>query len=126
MFEKKYKMNHSKFYKGSLDTIILKLLEDDEKMYGYQIAQKIKTLTEGDFNITEGALYPALHRLEEKGMLTAELINVKNRIRKYYKLTSKGKKKKVQNLKEIKRALQTLDTILFPIPKIHSYAKIKF
>src|SRR5699024_954858 len=102
-----------------------KLLEDGEKMYGYQIAQEIKNLTKGDFNITEGALYPALHRLEKNGYLTTELVNVNNRLRKYYKLTSEGKNQKVQSLKEIKKVIQTLDTILFPTPKLHSYERIK-
>lgn len=118
-------MNYSKLYKGSLDTIILKLLEDEEKMYGYQIAQKIKELTDGDFNITEGALYPALHRLEKKEILTSELQNVNNRLRKYYKLTSKGEKQKAQSLKEMKKVIKTLDTILFPILKLNTYEKVR-
>lgn len=125
MFEQNHKMTNTKFYKGSLDTIIFKLLEDNEKMYGYQIAQEIKSLTKGDFNITEGALYPALHRLEKNGHLTTELVNVNNRLRKYYELTSDGKKQKDQSLKEIKKVIQTLNTILFPTPKLHSYERIK-
>lgn len=113
-------MTHSKFYQGSLDTIIFKLLEGEEKMYGYQIAQEIKKLTAGDFDITEGALYPALHRLEKAGSLSTELVNVNNRLRKYYKLTSAGEQQKNQRLAEIKKVMHTLDSILFPIPKLES------
>lgn len=114
-------MANSKLYKGSLDTIILKLLEDEGKMYGYQISQDIKTLSKGDFNITEGALYPALHRLEENGILTAEMQRTNNRLRKYYKLTPKGKSQKAHNLEAMKTVIQTLNTILFPTPKVNPH-----
>jgi PadR family transcriptional regulator PadR len=53
-----------KHLKGSLSTIVLKLLDDNGRMYGYEITQKVKELTSGDIHITEGALYPILHKLE--------------------------------------------------------------
>lgn len=59
-------------------------------MYGYEITQKVKELTKGELEIKEGALYPALHRLEAKGWLKVEAEKVGNRIRKYYRLTGKG------------------------------------
>ena len=52
-----------KLLRGSLDTIILKLLDEHDEMYGYQITQLVKELTAGEMKLTEGALYPALHRL---------------------------------------------------------------
>jgi DNA-binding PadR family transcriptional regulator len=55
-------MGNQKLYKGSLQTIILRLLESNDKMYGYEITQKVKELTNGELHITEGALYPALHK----------------------------------------------------------------
>ena len=61
-------MANQKLYKGSLQTIILKLLENQEKMYGYEITQKVKDITQGALTITEGALYPALHKLEAEGL----------------------------------------------------------
>ena len=83
-------MANSKLYKGSLVTIILKLLNESDKMYGYQMTQKVKELTKGQLQITEGALYPALHKLEAEGLLEVEVEKVDNRLRKYYKLTEKG------------------------------------
>ena len=80
-------MGNQKLYKGSLQTIILKLLESNDKMYGYEITQKVKELTKGELQITEGALYPALHKLEADGLLDVEVAKVGNRLRKYYKLT---------------------------------------
>ena len=81
------KMKNSQLYKGSLNTIIMKLLEENGKMYGYEITQKVKAITLGELNITEGALYPALHKLEAEGLLDVEVEKVDNRLRKYYKLT---------------------------------------
>ena len=50
-----------KLLRGSLDTIILKLLDEHDEMYGYEMTQHVKELTKGQIKITEGALYPALH-----------------------------------------------------------------
>jgi len=85
-------MKNSQLYKGSLNTIIMKLLEENGRMYGYEITQKVKEITKGELNITEGALYPALHKLEAEDLLDVEVEKVDNRLRKYYKLTSKSSK----------------------------------
>ena len=62
-------MKKSQLYKGSLNTIIMKLLEENGRMYGYEITQKVKELTIGELTITEGALYPSLHKLEADDLL---------------------------------------------------------
>ena len=90
-------MKNSQLYKGSLNTIVMKLLEENGRMYGYEITQKVKDITKGELKITEGALYPALHKLEAEGVLEVEVENVDNRLRKYYKLTEIGE----QYLKEL-------------------------
>ena len=59
-------MSTNPLLKGSLQTIILKLLEDNDQMYGYEITQKVKEVSEGEIMLTEGALYPALHKLEAR------------------------------------------------------------
>ncbi|NQY05172.1 MAG: PadR family transcriptional regulator [Flavobacteriaceae bacterium] len=82
-------MSNSKLYKGSLNSILLKLLSENDKMYGYEITQKVKELTKGQLSITEGALYPALHKLENHGFLDVEVCKVDNRVRKYYKIIRK-------------------------------------
>ena len=74
-------MKNSQLYKGSLNTIVMKLLEENGRMYGYEITQKVKEITSGDLKITEGALYPALHKLEAEGILEVEVENVDNRLR---------------------------------------------
>ena len=55
-------MRQTNLYKGSLTTIVLKLLSETTKMYGYEITQKVKA-------ITEGALYPLLHKLEAENII---------------------------------------------------------
>ena len=107
-------MGNQKLYKGSLQTIILKLLESNDKMYGYEITQKVKELTKGELQITEGALYPALHKLEADGLLDIEVVKVENRLRKYYKLTEIGTKETKDKLEEMQQFLRTMQQLVSP------------
>ncbi len=105
---------NSKLFRGSLDTIIIKLLSDNGAMYGYEITQHVKELTEGEFSITEGALYPALHRLEAQGLLDTKTKNIGNRFRKYYSLTEKGCSEVNGILKDMEAFIQNMQVILNP------------
>lgn len=107
-------MKNSALYKGSLNTIIMKLLEEKGRMYGYEITQKVKAITLGELNITEGALYPALHKLEAEGLLDVEVEKVDNRLRKYYKLTEKGNKETVNRLAELEEFIKNMQNIVNP------------
>lgn len=108
------KMKNSQLYKGSLNTIVMKLLEENGRMYGYEITQKVKEITSGDLKITEGALYPALHKLEAEGILDVEVENVDNRLRKYYKLTEKGSKETVNRLTELEDFIRNMQNLVQP------------
>jgi PadR family transcriptional regulator, regulatory protein PadR len=97
--------------KGSLKTIVLKVLEENNRMYGYDITRKVEELTAGKIKLTYGALYPVLHKLENEGVLVTESENFNNRIRIYYRLTPKGRsvvKEKLQELKEFIEALRSI------------------
>jgi DNA-binding PadR family transcriptional regulator len=107
-------MKNKNLFKGSLTTIILKLLEENGKMYGYEITQKVKALTEGQLQITEGALYPALHKLEADGLLDSEMEQVDNRVRKYYKLTESGQRATVVKMQEMNQFVQTMQALINP------------
>jgi PadR family transcriptional regulator, regulatory protein PadR len=108
-----YRMKqNNQLFKGSLTTIVLKLLGEQDKMYGYEITKKVKELTGGEVNITEGALYPALHKLEADGLLTVSIENIGNRPRKYYTLTKAGKKEAKNKLAEIKDFFQQMQLLL--------------
>src|SRR6185436_757986 len=84
-------MHSSELLKGTLQTIILKVLKDHGKMYGYEITQRVSELSDGTILLTEGALYPTLHKLEAEGLLKTEVVNIGKRVRKYYTLTATGK-----------------------------------
>jgi len=107
-------MANSKLYKGSLVTIILRLLNENDKMYGYEITQKVKKITHGELQITEGALYPALHKLEAEGLLEVEVQKVDNRLRKYYKLTKKGSTETVTKLEELQKYIAMMQNLVKP------------
>ncbi len=103
-----------KLLRGSLDTIILKLLSEQEEMYGYEITQKVKAITKGEVQLTEGALYPALHRLEGKGILTTEIRSIGNRMRKYYRLTETGKTEVDTQISAMADFINSINLILKP------------
>ena len=100
--------------KGSLNAIVLKLLADNGRMYGYEITQKVKAITLGELTITEGALYPALHKLEAEGLLDVEIEKVDNRLRKYYKLTEKGTTDTVNRLAELEDFIRNMQSLVNP------------
>ena len=105
-------MHSSELLKGTLQTIVLKVLKDHGKMYGYEITQRVKELSEGSILLTEGALYPALHKLEADGLLKTEVVNIGRRIRKYYMLTSPGKVEAKERVTEFVDFIQTMGSVL--------------
>lgn len=85
-------MAGSDLFTGSLDLIILKSLSWGP-MHGYAIGQWIRTSTKEGLTVKEGALYPALHRLQAKGFLEEEWgMTETNREAKFYRLTPGGRK----------------------------------
>ncbi len=93
-------MHSNELIKGTLKTIILNLLSQNGKMYGYEITQSIQEITKGEINITEGSLYPALHSMVAEGLLLTESVSIGKRVRKYYKLTKEGKAETKKKLSE--------------------------
>lgn len=104
----------NKIIKGSLTTIILKLLEENSRMYGYEMTRAVKERSQDKMQITEAALYPALHKLVEEGLLTTHTELVEGRTRKYYTLTKKGKKETDAKVGALKAAIESLQNILNP------------
>jgi transcriptional regulator len=78
---------------GTLAMLILKTLSTGEAMHGYAIANAILESSSDVLRVEEGALYPALHRLEVKGLLRSKWgVSDNNRRAKYYLLTAAGKR----------------------------------
>ncbi len=98
--------------KGTLKTIVLKLLSDNKRMYGYEITQKVKELTLDKIQITEGALYPTLHALEDDGLVTTESEFIGKRVRKYYALSPSGKTKTKEKVNELADFMSTMKFLL--------------
>lgn len=109
-----HSMNISELLKGTLTPIILKLLADNGKMYGYEITQKVKELSDGKILVKEGSLYPALHKLLEDGLVEVEAVAVGKRVRKYYSLTEAGEARKQEQFDELKDFLSTIQQLVFP------------
>ena len=106
-------MNHSpELLKGSLQTIVLKVLADFGKMYGYEIVQHVKKLSAGTISLTEGALYPTLHRMESQGFLKTEIVMVGKRMRKYYRITPLGKQTVDGRVEDFVAFVRTMSTLL--------------
>lgn len=93
-------MANKNLYKGNLTLIIMKLLQENGRMYGYEITQKVKEMTNEGLVITEGALYPSLHKMEEEGWITSEMQRHEGRWRKYYRLTPQGCEAKETKMEE--------------------------
>ncbi len=105
-------MYSKELLKGTLQTIVLKLLAEHGRMYGYQITQKVKLLTHDEIVLTEGALYPTLHKLEAEGLLTTEKEYIGKRLRKYYRLTETGTVAVRDKVEEFAAFVKTMQTLL--------------
>ena len=80
---------------GTLDMLILRTLRMGPA-HGHTIAQVIEHTSENALEVEQGSLYPALHRLEDRGLLAAEWgVSDNNRRAKFYRLTAKGRKELV-------------------------------
>lgn len=107
-------MSSKEYIKGTIKTIVLKLLSEQKRMYGYEISQKVADLSSQEIKLTYGALYPILYNLEDRGLLTTSSEIVDNRARKYYSLTKKGREEAKVKISELEKFIETLKSVLQP------------
>ena len=101
--------------KGSTDSLLLCLL-GQQPMYGYQIIRELEDRSQGYFKYKEGTLYPALHRLEKSGLLSARWQGASGgRQRRYYYLTDKGRTMLVERRSQWVDFLAAMNTIIQPV-----------
>ena len=105
-------MYSKELLKGTLQAIILKLLAEQGSMYGYEISQRVKELSDEKILLKDGSLYPALQKMLKDGLVDYREELVGKRVRKYYQLTATGKVKQKDALKEIREFIATLNDIL--------------
>jgi len=102
----------SDLLQGTLDVLILKTLSNGS-MHGWGISQRIQQLSEDVLAINQGSLYPALHRLEEKGWISAEWGNSENNRRaRYYSLTRAGKRQLAEETESWERFAAAVTRVL--------------
>ncbi len=101
---------------ASTKPMILSILVSGEN-YGYQIIQKVKELSGGKLEWSDGMLYPVLHRLEKDGFIRSKWkISDGGRLRKYYKLTDKGREELEMERKQWLSVHEALSKLWKPIP----------
>jgi PadR family transcriptional regulator len=98
---------------GSLDLLILKTLAQRGSMHGYGIVLHIQQVSDDLLRIEEGSLYPALHRIEEAGWISAEWrTSENNRRAKYYQLTARGRKQLAVEQQSWERVVKGVNSLL--------------
>lgn len=108
------KIESGDLLRDTLDLLILKTLSRGS-MHGYGIAEYIHRTTDDVLRVEEGALYPALHRLELRGLLASEWgVSDNNRRAKYYRLTAAGRKQLADETAHWARMSAAIARILEP------------
>ena len=87
--------------------------------YGYQIIQKVKEITEGKLEWSDGMLYPVLHRLEKDSLVESQWkLSENGRMRKYYKITPAGKKELESEKNQWLSVHRALNLLWEPLPSM--------
>ena len=105
-------MYSKELVKGTLRTIVLHLLAEHGRMYGYEMAQRVLERSGDKFQLTEGSLYPTLHKMVTEGLLSTESEKVGGRTRKYYRLTPAGVAATTTRVDELRDFIRTLHQLL--------------
>jgi PadR family transcriptional regulator, regulatory protein PadR len=102
----------SDLLQGTLDVLVLKTLSNDP-MHGWGISQRIQQVSEDVLAVNQGSLYPALHRLEEKGWIQAEWGNSENNRRaRFYSLTRAGRRQLAEETESWERFAAAVARVL--------------
>lgn len=97
---------------GSTGMLLLKLLEEQD-LYGYQMIEILRLRSDHTFDLKAGTLYPLLHTLEEKGLVTSYLEGEgESRPRKYYHLTNTGRRQLAEKEKEWRQYVGSVERVL--------------
>ena len=97
--------------RGQLELVVLASLRDGPR-HGYAIIKELREHSRDEFDVLEGMLYPALHRLEQAGLIRSRWATVAGRRRRVYELTRRGTKAFAEQESEWRSFVRTLDAIL--------------
>ena len=98
--------------RGSLDLLVLKTLSLSP-MHGWGISQRVQQISDGELEMNQGSLYPALQRLEKAGLIASDWgVSDNNRQARFYRLTAAGRRALGNELESWKRLAAALDAVL--------------
>lgn len=97
--------------KGHLDMLLLAAVRT-EPLHGYAIVERLRSRSAGAFDLPEGTLYPALHRLERAGLLASRWSELNGRRRRVYNLTRKGERALVQRQGEWRDFARAVESVV--------------
>ena len=104
----------SRLLTGTVEMLILEVMATGPS-YGYEIVQTVTGRSQGYFELKEGSLYPALHRLERANLIVGAWQDTPNNVRRrYYKTTAKGNQALVDRFQEWQRFTQAMNSIMLP------------
>ena len=101
-----------------MNTLILQVLKQHGRMYGYEIAQTVKEQSGEQILLKEGSLYPILHKLESEGHVTVQDEHIGKRLRRYYSLTDSGKTEAASQVSELEAFMNTVRRFIDPLPDL--------
>ncbi len=105
-------MYSKELIKGTLRIVILRLLDKEGRMYGYQMSKAAQELSGGKYRMSEGSLYPLLHKLEDEKLVVTESVQVGGRTRRYYRITEAGRQTAGLQRGEFQNFLLTMQRLL--------------
>ena len=103
--------------RGHLDLLLLGVLSDGPH-HGYAVITALRERSEGAFDLPEGSVYPALHRLEDAGLLASEWQPVAGRRRRVYRLTDRGADALSVERQDWRALAGAIDAVLRPAPRL--------
>lgn len=104
--------NQTDALRGSVELLVLKTLSL-EAMHGWGIGQRIQQLSGGELEVNQGSLYPALQRLEHRGLITSDWeLTENNRRARYYRITAAGRRALAREVDSWRRFAATMEVIL--------------
>ncbi len=96
---------------GSMSMLLLKLLEEKD-MYGYEMIETLRSRSNQVFELKAGTMYPLLHTLEDKGLLSVYEKEVNGKVRKYYSITGEGTRCLKGKKKEWQQYINAVNSVL--------------
>src|SRR5215470_1720422 len=98
---------------GTLVLLVLRTLASNKRLHGYAITSHIQKISEDLLRVEEGSLYPALHRMEQLGLLRSEWgVTDKNREARFYSLTAKGRRQLAAEQESWDRLIEGVGRVL--------------